>query len=293
MGAEGTIAELPPIEAVDAAAGRHVDVNGTRVAYYLGGPQNDEHDPVVLIHGTSGSTQGHFGFLFPMLSVRHKVVSLDFAHPQGVTEGLTLEHMEAQVLAVMADALPGQKVTLLGFSLGAAIAAFIAARHPDKVKNLVLLAGWMKTDTQQLMFNNVWRTLRDLGSPAINDFTIVGAFGAPFLSTKTIEEMARGAMPLDAFVDLQMDLNRRVDLTALVPTITARTLIIACTYDLMVPRHHSKALFGAIEDARYSEIASGHAVVFERPAEAFRLIDNFAAQPDAYPAGTIIPAIKP
>lgn len=301
MGAQETSSYVAQIVSGDQAAvpaavpvtPKTVDVNGTRVTYHVQGERNLDHDPVVLIHGTSGTTQGHFGFLFPMLAVRHKVISPDFALPVDLAGNLTLEHMEEQVLAVLADAAPGQKVTLVGYSLGAAIAAFIAARHPERISNLVLLAGWIKTDTQQFLFNHVWRTLRDLDDPAINEFTIFGAFGAPFLATKTLAEMARGAMPLDRLVDLQMDLNLRVDLTDLVPAIKARTLVIACTYDQMVPRHHSKALFGAIEDARYSEVAAGHAVVFERPAEVFRLIDNFAARPDAYPAGSIIPAVKP
>lgn len=270
------------------------DAAGTKVKYFDAGPVTSDRLPIVLIHGTSGSTQQHFGYLFPLLAVRQRVISVELAPPADLSGDLTLEHLEAQVLAVIAAAAPGQKVTLLGYSLGAAIAAFVAARHPRIVENLVLLAGWMKTDMQQLMFNRVWRELRDLNSPAIADFTIFAAFGSPFLATKTFADMPSGAaMPLDAFVDRQMELNRRIDLTDLVPTIKARTLIIACRYDQMVPIHHSKALFGAIEDARYTEVASGHAVVFERPAEILRLVDNFSADPAAYPAGFVIPEARP
>lgn len=272
---------------------RTIDVNGTAVTYYDAGTPDPKHPPVVMVHGASGSTQGHFGYLFPMLSVRQRVISLDLANPVTGDEKLTLEMLEAQVLAVIADAVPGQKITLLGFSMGSAIAAFTAARHPEIVENLVLIAGWMKTDMHMVLFSKVWHALRKSGAPEIDDFTIFGAFGTPFLSTKTREEMAPGAMPMSEFIDKQMAMNVSIDISDLVPSITARTLIISCTHDLMVPIHHGRQLFGTIEDSRFAEVNSGHACVFERAAEVLRLVEHFAADPGGYPAGTIIPQIKP
>jgi hypothetical protein len=48
-----------------------------------------------------------------------------------------------------------------------------------------------------------------------------------------------------------------------------------------------------IDDARYAEVGSGHAVVFERAAEVTRLVDRFNMNPDEYAAGETIPAVKP
>lgn len=279
-----------PAEALSSS----IDCAGARVSYHAAGPLNSGRAPVVLIHGTTGSTEGHFGFLFPMLAVHQRVVSIDLAPPAG--EGpLSLEALEAQVLAVLDAALPGQAVTLAGYSLGAVLAAFVAARNPARVDNLVLIAGWMKTDSQQLLRNAVWQALRAAGLPEIRDYTAFCAFGAPFLAGKSLADLAPGlaAMQFNPFFDAQMALNRRIDITGLVPDIRARTLVIGCSHDQMVPRHHSKALFGAIEDARYSEIAAGHAVVFERAAELLALIDDFSANPGRWPAGSIIPAARP
>lgn len=188
---------------------RQIKVNGLSVTYHEAGQANTAHPPIVLVHGSSGSTMGHFGFLFPLLAVRHRVISLDMTMPVKKGEKLELKHLEAQVLAVMNAASPGQPVTLLGFSLGAVVAAHIAARQPTLIQNLVLLAGWAKTDTMMTFFNRTWFALRNAGVPEINDYTIYAAFGAPFLADKTVEMMTAGAMPLDDFVDAQMELNAR------------------------------------------------------------------------------------
>ncbi|MCB1381899.1 MAG: alpha/beta hydrolase [Notoacmeibacter sp.] len=272
---------------------RQIDVNGVAVTWHEAGQGNTGTAPIVLVHGSSGSTLGHFGFIFPMLAVNHRVISLDLAMPVAEGERLELEHIEAQVLAVMKAACGDTPVTLLGFSLGAVVTAFLAARNPSRVANLVLLAGWAKTDAMMTFFNRTWFALRRAGVPEIADYTIYAAFGAPFLADKTVEMMAAGAMPLDAFVDAQMELNARVDISEQVAAIRAKTLIIAGTHDTMVAPHHCRQLFGMIDDARYAEVASGHAVVFERAAEVTRLVDRFNLDPDEYGPGERIPAINP
>lgn len=283
--------QMPPM--ARGVVTRQIDVNGVSVTYHEAGQANTATAPIVLVHGSSGSTMGHFGFIFPMLAVRHRVISLDLAMPVKAGEKLELEHIEAQVLAVIKAACGDTPVTLLGFSLGAVVAGFTAARHPETVKNLVLLAGWAKTDTMMTFFNRTWFALRRAGVPEIADYTIYAAFGAPFLADKTVEMMTAGAMPLDDFVDAQMELNARIDISDLVGQIKSKTLVIAGTHDQMVAKHHCRQLFGMIDDARYAEVASGHAVVFERAAEVTRLVDRFNMNPDEYAAGDSIPAIKP
>jgi len=50
--------------------------------------------------------------------------------------------VQAQALAPLLTAAPGQKVMLVGQSYGAAIAALMADAHPTKVASLVLLSGF-------------------------------------------------------------------------------------------------------------------------------------------------------
>ncbi|WP_159075124.1 alpha/beta hydrolase [Celeribacter baekdonensis] len=269
-----------------------ITVNGVTVRYRVAGPDN-ARVPLVLIHGTAGSIDGHYGYIFPMMAYRQRVIALDWSEPKGDT--LELSDLVAQVRAVIETEVPEGTVTLMGYSLGAVVAAQAASEMGAKIANLILVAGWLKTDVHQQMRNHVWRALRDQNSPLITEYMTFCAFSPAFMNMKTLDDMIAAAemLKMSPFVDKQMDLNTRIDITAACETITAKTLVMGGTYDMMVPKHHSKQLFGAIEDARYAEIPAGHAVVHERAAELFHYVDRFSAKPDAYPAGTIIPAQKP
>ena len=272
-----------------------VEVDGVTVNYYVGGEANHDLPPVVLIHGTAGSTEGHFSFLFPMLARTQQVISLDLLGPPDKEE-LTVADLERQVAAVVDQVLPAGPISVLGYSLGAVIAASYAAHHPERVENLVLVAGWMKTDSQQLLRQDVQQVLRGTDPIGFKKLSLLLAFGVPFIAKRSLEELATvspAPSGTPEFLARLAALNRRVDIRDEVGAIRAVTLIIGCTHDLMVPRHHSLALFGAIDDARYLEISSGHSLVFERPAELHLAVRTFLSDPTRYPAGHVIPAVQP
>lgn len=270
-----------------------ISVDGVSVPYVDSGVNPGQRLPIVMCHGTTGSTATHFSYLFPMLAARQRVIAFDFTDPG--TNRLTLDQLTSQASAVIADRIGQEQITLLGYSLGAVVAARLAARQPESITNLILIAGWQKTDQQQLLRNDVWQELRRLDSSAIGEYTVFCAFSGPFLAARTTADIAPfiEAVRPDHFADLQMELNRTIDIEPDCESIKARTLVIGCTHDYMVPVRHSKALFGSIPDARYTEIATGHAVVIERPAELFAQIEHFQSDPNAYPAGSIIPASRP
>lgn len=273
-----------------------VQVDGVTVTYHSAGHDDGQRPVLVMVHGSTGSTDSHYGFLFPMLGFRQRVVSVDLAAP--TSDALQLEQLVAQVQAVIhavRQETGGRPVSLMGYSLGAVVAASLAAQNPDAIHQLILVAGWMKTDAHQRLRNGVWHDLRQSGVQAIRNYMLYCAFSADFIAARSAQELVGMAdkIGMDRFTDQQMRLNGNIDISHQVPQIQAHTLIVGCTQDQMVPKSHSHQLFGAINEASYTEIDSGHAVVFERPAELLRHIDAFLQQPNAYPAGSVIPAAKP
>jgi pimeloyl-ACP methyl ester carboxylesterase len=271
---------------------KFVTVDGVEISYRTSGPVNDRL-PLVLVHGTAGSIDSHFGFIFPMMAFRQRVIGINLAEPK--TDKVELEQFVAQISAVINAEVPKGSVTLLGYSLGAPIAAKTAYALGDKVANLILVAGYMKTDTHQKLRNHIWTTLQKEGSPAVKAFMTLCAFSPFHMKSRTMEEMLAGTakLKITPFIEKQMDLNSRIDIVADCEKIKAKTLVVALSDDFAVPKHHSKMLFGTIENASYTEVGTGHAVVHERPAELFYHVDRFCKNPADYPVGKIIPAQKP
>ncbi|MGG6382525.1 alpha/beta fold hydrolase [Paenarthrobacter sp. NEAU-H11] len=267
-----------------------VVTGGVEVGYHDGG-QPLPGPVVVLVHGTGGLTETHFFTLYPMLASRHRVIGIDLSDRAPDGGPLTIEHLVAQVQSVLDQQVPGQAVVLVGYSLGACIAADLAAKFPKAVESLVLLNGWATTDNALRLRLSLWRRLYKQGPPEAQAESMMSSiYSRAWLAARTwaeIEQLRTG-YEVGPGSYRMMDLNTRLDISSSLPGIRARTLVIGSTFDQLIPIDHSRELFGGIQDARFTEIGGGHASVTERPAQLFHLIDRFIREPQAHPAGTVI-----
>lgn len=145
--------------------------------YFDSDPGGSCDDTVVLIHGTFGSTASHFGLIFPDLAKSRRVIGLDLQ----IGDTLTLEELTAQV-GELIRGLGLRRPHLVGYSLGAVVAADFAGSHPDSVGRLVLLAGWARTDAQQQLRNDLWFRLRGSDEESLREFITLSVFGPEFLA---------------------------------------------------------------------------------------------------------------
>ena len=263
---------------------------GGTVRVHDTGEPGDPRPTVVLLHGTGGDTASHFRTVYPLLAVRHRTVGIDFA-PAG--DGLSLDALVEQTLSVLRDRVPDRTAHLVGYSLGAVVAAAASGTAPEQVRTLTLVAGWLVTDAHQRLRNDLWQRLHATDPEALRLFSTFTAFGDPFLGRRTDQEVAalvraHGTAP---DVAAQMRLNRDVDISGPAARITAPTLLVAGTHDQMVPARHSRMLLGAIDDARLAELPCGHAIPAERPAQLVALLEDFLAEPARLPAGGVLDPI--
>lgn len=268
---------------------REVKVDDIAVSYYDTG---GDRAPIILLHGTGGSTATHFGSVYAMLAARHRVVGVDFAVSDG-SDQISVDRLVEQATRVLDEVSHPQGATVVGYSLGAVVATALAARSPRQVDHLVLVAGWAVTDAQQQLRNSIWRTLRQTDSAALQDFSVFTSYGAPYLASRSESEIdvLRSRVRQGPMRDAMMRVNRGVDISADALAVRAKTLIIAGEHDLMVPRHHAEALAGAIADSRLAFVPSGHAIVHERPAQLFSLIDRFVRGSEQTPAGSLVASV--
>jgi pimeloyl-ACP methyl ester carboxylesterase len=234
---------------------------------------------LVLLHGTSGDAQTNWAHLVERFTDRRRVVVPDYAGSGESTVGdgeLTLELLVAQAAAVIGDT-GDPPADLVGFSMGAVVAAATAAAHPELVRRLVLIAGWVNADDArfQLAFDT-WARLEAIDPDMYVRVPSLLAFSPPFLSRlgqDGLTELLAAKPP--AATRHQIELDLRTDITAALPKIAAPTLVIGCTRDFLVPVEHSHALRDGIVGSAYAELDSGHVVVHEQPDELVRLIRGF------------------
>lgn len=263
----------------------HAD--GADINYYDSEPLKKGRGTIVLLHGTAGSAQNNFWALYPMLAMRHRVVTLDFVDPD--ENNPAAQTYLLQTLAVIKAANGDDPVHLVGYSFGAVIAALFAAQYGSYVESLTLVCGWAKTDNQQRLRNAIWRSLYESKHEAIAEFSAFTNYSQPFLNSKNEGELTALIQGVRDGSDRskKMAFNLGVDISEPLGRITSPSLVVGCTLDITTPLRHAKMLFGGIADSRFFEIYSGHGVVHERPAELFTMIDEFVKNPTAMPAGHV------
>ncbi|SEH01647.1 Pimeloyl-ACP methyl ester carboxylesterase [Nonomuraea solani] len=238
---------------------------------------------LVMVHGTGGDAVSNYAHLVPGLADVRTVITPDYAG-SGLTADpggdLTLDLLAGQVAAAFEE--PSD---LVGFSLGAAVAAKVAAERPELVRRLVLIAGWTHLADSRLELGlRTWARLAATDPESFAAYGPLMAFGPEFVSAAGADTLMVGEPPKGTLRQIELDL--RVDLRELLPKITAPTLVVGSTRDYLIPVEHARALHAALPGSEYAELDSGHVVLHERPAEITALIRDFIGVRDLIGSGT-------
>src|SRR5690348_9251515 len=119
-------------------AGNYVSVNGINLYYEVHGTG----EPLIMLHGGFGTFE-MFAALSPALVEKHQVIGVDlYGHGRtALTDRpLRFEHMADDIAGLM-EHLGLKQASVLGYSLGGAVALQTAIRHPDRVKKLIVISS--------------------------------------------------------------------------------------------------------------------------------------------------------
>ncbi|WP_077800421.1 alpha/beta fold hydrolase [Streptomyces sp. JHA26] len=236
---------------------------------------------LALVHGTGGDAAG-YEHLLKKFDDRRTVITPNYSGSGATKDNgapLTLDLLAEQVVAAVEDSPAEGPVDLVGWSLGAVVAAKIAADRPELVRRLVLLTGWASLDERQRLFFDMWHRLDQLDHETFGRFLQLHGWTDEqlnVLGTKGVEELVSGGIP--AGIGRQIALNLTTDITGLLPKITAPTLVIGAKHDRMVPVRHSRELHASIAGSTYVEMEAGHFALFEKPDELAEIINGFIHQ---------------
>jgi pimeloyl-ACP methyl ester carboxylesterase len=118
---------------------REIQVGQQTIYYQVAGKEDGE--PVVLLHGLSASSRWWVRNI-PALAERYRVYMLDlpgFGIMRRFRRRFILDELSPGIVAWM-DALGIKQAHLIGHSMGGYICLRIAARHPGRIKRLVLVS---------------------------------------------------------------------------------------------------------------------------------------------------------
>ena len=243
-------------------------IRETKVAY-----RKDGSGPgLILVHGTGGDGEANWADVAADLREDFTIVRPDFSG-SGATEDdggpLTVDDLAAQVLATADDAGLA-RFSLCGFSLGAAVAARIAADHPDRVDALILIAGFLRCCPRLTMQFLLWRDLIATDRKSMARHILLTGFSPDALSSWGDEAIGQAVEDIVATQNWagmarQTELDLTLDISDTPAKIAAPTLVVGTTHDHMVPASHGKAIAASIAGAAYAELPTGHLVPMERP----------------------------
>ena len=202
------------------------------------------------------------------------------------TEALGLEGNAVAALAAL-DRADLDRAVVVGHSLGGAVAAWLAARHPERVAGLVLVAP--AANTQSLTTLD-----RLLAAPVLGDLMSAGfmiaAGGA--LTARPVRRALRSRLGIGSaymrtsapvllspsawrsFVSEQRMLIRELpELERRLSEITAPAKVVAGTADRIVPIRSAREVAQRIRGAALIELRGAHHLLHQqRPAELAEII---------------------
>jgi pimeloyl-ACP methyl ester carboxylesterase len=223
-------------------------------------------EPVILVHGLSGSTRW-WSRNIPVLAERYSVYLLDlpgFGAMRRLHRRFVLAEAASWLSAWM-EAVGLQRAHLVGHSMGGYVCVRLAARRPEVVGRLVLVAP-AGVPAGRSMFGYLGPLLSAVRY-ATPSFLPVLVYDALRMGPVTLWRAARDLLAEDVRADLQR--------------IEAPTLLIWGENDTLVPQAVGSILREEIPDSRLLVLdGAAHVPMFDRPVEFnAALLAFFAGDP--------------
>jgi pimeloyl-ACP methyl ester carboxylesterase len=132
------------VSAQQKATTGYAPVNGLRMYYEIHG----KGAPVVLLHGGFMTISNNWTPWIGDLSKTRQVLAVELqGHGRTADSGRDFSYENlADDVAALLDFLKIKEADLIGYSLGAGVAMQCAIRHPDKVRKVVSISGFIRQD---------------------------------------------------------------------------------------------------------------------------------------------------
>ena len=240
--------------------------------------------PAFLVHGLSSSKEGMYP-VRDMIKGQYRALCYD-TRGHGESQkmpGYTLQDHADDLIALAKKYGEGKKVNLIGFSMGSYICTAAAIKVPELVDHLILIGTKGEGSTSSVERILAERGLRAEDVSEIKKLMLLmGATFAPKGKLGHMLKMMKFRSPVklsDSDKAAETKALHNFDLFPGMPSISAKTLVIAGEFDGINPPEYGKKVADAIPDARYELLSGvGHVMMFEDPEKLKKLILDFLAE---------------
>ena len=193
-----------------------------------------EELPLVLLHGTSGQSED-WSQVVEQLASHRSVIRPNYAEPVAGTDSANAPRVSDFADRVVAAAGAGgsHRFDLVGYSLGAAVATFIAAEYPEMVRSLVLVSGFSHGgDPRMRLQFDLWLHLARTDKIALGKLLLANGLSREFLSAfdeNTINGIIQSFVAMSDWplIEQNIRVDLAVDVREQAKKIKAPTLSIA------------------------------------------------------------------
>ena len=231
--------------------------------------------PTVLLSSGLGGTAGYWTPQLAALKARYRVVAYDQAgtgrNKRDLPDDHSIAAMADEALAVM-DATETDTAHFVGHALGGLVGLDLAVRHPDRLRSLTVVNGWMAAHAHtKRCFELRLLLLKHEGPAAYVRAQPIFLYPADWLAKNAERAAQEEAHGLAGFQGADT-LRRRIaallafDATPHLASLRTPTLISAARDDVLVPCSMSEQLAASIPGATLDVAPWGaHAINVTQP----------------------------
>lgn len=245
----------------------------------------DDRRPALLLINPLATTLSHWDPYMEAFAQHNWVIRFDVrGHGQsaGGREPYTIADIAQDAVAVL-DALDVPRAHVLGDSMGALVAATLAAGSPDRVDRLILAATGLELGPVYWWEETIAR-VQAAGLASVVDHLEGVLFSDAWQEAMTDRLLeARDVFlttPPEVFL-AGADAIVECELGGLAPSIRAATLLIVGEHDPVLRHHPVSGLLDTIPDSEALHVGGArHRVLLEQPVLLGEVITEFLTDPD-------------
>lgn len=268
----GKVFTSPPPPPTNLPPGKMVDLPGRGRTFVFDVPGPPGAPTLILLHALGCTAYLSWFPSVAELSKHYRVVSFD---QRWHGHGIRCEHFSladcADDVAAVADALGIDRFTVVGYSMGGAIAQLVWRRHKARVEGLVLCAtarNFRGTAKEKLWYLLLRGAMTRWGARVHErvDRYAERLVGDPVALSAEEMQVSRWAMQefrsTSAWCFLGVvDEIGRFDSSAWIGRVNVPTSVVVADHDMFIPTRRQRRLAAAIPGAMVYDVPGSHAVM--------------------------------